>query len=343
MRTCWVIDHPAHFQLFRRWIADGDTLVVTERQELDVMLLDGFSQPILRVPRVTGRLFGKVDLGRKRTAAVGRFLKNHQVDRIISKGAPFELRAARGLVEERWYLTDTEVNTIAHRLAKSAATHILLPESWSAPDGVLRPTHSYPGILPNAYLDTSTEVWESTGDRMSQRLGLPADELVVLHRQLIGGGIHDAPEMIDYSAAIRDLPVHFVMNEEAAAADCDSAWHLPERAALFDGVLTGSTTLAAEAVVQGVPTLLISKAERGFLDHLAEQPQFFRWREAEMSDCRFTAICDGWMQAMRCCRNGGRQPVTAATRPTLVALWGEPVAQQVAVVAGDIDRAVEHR
>ena len=45
MRTCWVIDHPAHFQLFRQWFREDDILIVTERQELDAMLTVGFEQP----------------------------------------------------------------------------------------------------------------------------------------------------------------------------------------------------------------------------------------------------------------------------------------------------------
>ncbi|MEE3083464.1 MAG: hypothetical protein VX320_05210, partial [Candidatus Thermoplasmatota archaeon] len=119
MRTCWVIDHPAHFQLFDQWISSNDVLVVTERQELDAMLARGFTQPILRVPRIQGNWFEKIRLGRRRQSSVRRFLKLNPVERIISKGAPFELRAAKGLVSERWYLTDTEVNTAAHRLAKA--------------------------------------------------------------------------------------------------------------------------------------------------------------------------------------------------------------------------------
>jgi hypothetical protein len=83
MRTCWVIDHPAHFQLFRQWIQPSDVLIVTERQELSVMLEDGFSQPTLRVPRVVGSFLQKVTLGRRRQSAVKRFLKANPVDRII--------------------------------------------------------------------------------------------------------------------------------------------------------------------------------------------------------------------------------------------------------------------
>ena len=102
MRTCWVIDHPAHFQLFRQWFRGDDILVVTERQELDAMLADGFEQHILRVPRVQGTFLQKVSLGRRRQKAVHTFLQSNPVFRVVSKGAPFELRAAKGLGAERW-------------------------------------------------------------------------------------------------------------------------------------------------------------------------------------------------------------------------------------------------
>jgi hypothetical protein len=43
-------------------------------------------------------------------------------------------------------------------------------------------------------------------------------------------------------------------------------WGLPSLLPDFDGVLSESVTVAHEAVCQGVPTLLVSKAQRGFLD-----------------------------------------------------------------------------
>jgi predicted glycosyltransferase len=320
MRTCWVIDHPAHFQLFRQWIQPSDVLIVTERQELTVMLEGGFSQSILRVPRVIGSFLQKVILGRKRQKASRSFLKQQTVDRIISKGAPFELRAAKHIVPERWYLTDTEVNTAAHRLM--SATHILLPESW---EGELKPTHTYPGILPQAYVPLNCKAWESARSQVHQELMIDESHLVVFHRQLIGGGIHDGPEIIDYEQAIRKMNVHFVENKESAAIADGSAWDLPVRASLFDGVLTGSTTLAAEAVVQGVPTLLISKAERGFLSYLSDQPHFFHWQDSDLFDGRFAKIAAEWKLSMHAGRTK-RTPVQSETREALIALWGEPVA-----------------
>ena len=321
MRTCWVIDHPAHFQLFRQWFRDDDILVVTERQELDAMLADGFDQHILRVPRVQGTLLQKVGLGRRRQKTVRAFLQSNPVFRVISKGAPFELRAAKGLVAERWYLTDTEINTAAHKLAK--ATHILLPESW---EGSLRATHTYPGILPQAYVPPNTDAWESAKGQVQKQIGLSEDDLVVFHRKLTGDGIHDTPEIVNYEQAIRKMEVHFVENKESTAATDGSAWELPIQATLFDGVLTGSTTLAAEAVVQGVPTLLISKAKRGFLTYLSNQPHFFHWNEDELFDGRFTEMANNWMAHMREIRTSSRTPVVDDTKATLNELFGQPIA-----------------
>ena len=321
MRTCWVIDHPAHFQLFRQWFRDDDILVVTERQELDAMLADGFEQRILRVPRVQGTFLQKVGLGRRRQKAVRTFLQSNPVFRVISKGAPFELRAAKGLVAERWYLTDTEVNTAAHKLAK--ATHILLPESW---EGSLKATHTYPGILPQAYVPPNTDAWESAKGQVQKQIGLSEDDLVVFHRKLTGDGIHDTHEIVNYEQAIRKMEVHFVENKESAAATDGSAWELPVQATLFDGVLTGSTTLAAEAVVQGVPTLLISKAKRGFLTYLSDQPHFFHWNEGDLFDGRFAEMANEWMTHMREIRTSSRTPVVDDTKATLNELFGQPIA-----------------
>ena len=320
MRTCWVIDHPAHFQLFRQWFRDDDVLVVTERQELDAMLVDGFGQHILRVPRVKGSFLQKVSLGRRRQKAVRTFLRSNPVFRVISKGAPFELRAAKGLVAERWYLTDTEANTAAHKLAK--ATHILLPESW---EGSLKATHTYPGILPQAYVPLNTDAWESAIGQVQTKIGLSEDDLVVFQRKLVGGGIHDTHEIVNYEQVIRKMEVHFVENKESAAATDGSAWDLPVQASLFDGVLTGSTTLAAEAVVQGVPTLLISKAKRGFLTYLADQSHLFHWNEDDLFDGRFTEMAEQWMEKMRSVRTSGRSPVIDETKGALNELFGQPV------------------
>ena len=321
MRTCWVIDHPAHFQLFRQWFRDDDILVVTDRQELDAMLADGFNQHVLRVPRVQGTLLQKVGLGRSRQKAARVFFRAHPVFRVISKGAPFELRAAKGLVAERWYLTDTEVNTAAHKLAK--ATHILLPESW---EGSLEATHTYPGILPQAYVPLNTDAWGSAKGQVQRQLGLSEDDLVVFHRKLTGDGIHDSPEIVNYEQVTRKMEVHFVENKESVAATDGSAWELPVQATLFDGVLTGSTTLAAEAIVQGVPTLLISKAKRGFLTYLSDQPHFFHWNEDDLFDGRFTEMANDWIAQMREARTSGRTPVVDETKTVLIELFGQPVA-----------------
>ena len=57
------------------------------------------------------------------------------------------------------------------------------------------------------------------------------------------------------------------------------AWGLDRDLASHDGVITQSVTLASEAALLGTPVLLISAAERGFLDRLeGEGAPMFRWR-----------------------------------------------------------------
>ena len=225
------------------------------------------------------------------------------------------------MVNERWYITDTEVNTAAHRLAK--ATHILLPETWQ---GKLKPTHTYPGILPQAYVPQNCEAWSSARGQVQIQLGIPGEDLVVFHRKITGDGVHDSNEVVNYQPAISKMHVHFVENKESAAAMDGSAWEFPVQATLFDGVITGSTTLAAEAVVQGVPTLLISKAERGFLTYLSEQSHFFHWKEDDVFDGRFGEMANAWMESMRSARLHGRTPVVDDTKMRLIELFGKPIA-----------------
>ena len=60
--TCWVLDHPAHMQLFHKFIQSGspvDIIVATKRAEIDAMI-ESTSSPlpkrhILRVKRPVGR------------------------------------------------------------------------------------------------------------------------------------------------------------------------------------------------------------------------------------------------------------------------------------------------
>jgi hypothetical protein len=261
MRTCWVIDHPAHFQLFAPWIRageEGDILIVAERDELDLMLENAPlpEREVIRVPRPVGR--AAFIRAHERMDTVRSGLRKKGIERIIVKGASLELRVAKRLgIAERWYLSDTESNSLAHRLAKGSATDVVLPLNWlGGPVATAARQHRYPGILPHAYLQPPERVEKSTGER-EQRSRKP----LVFRRDLLGGGIHDRNELVDYSELADRLPVDFDSVGEGEAGD----WDLPTRLLEYNGVLTGSTTLAAEAACQGIPTLLISRAQRGFL------------------------------------------------------------------------------
>ncbi|MBC88737.1 MAG: hypothetical protein CMB12_05605 [Euryarchaeota archaeon] len=324
--TCWVIDHPAHFQFFAPFIRgghDADILVLSSRPEVQAMFRAREGRlphrPHLWVDRPVGAGIGRfrrLILARNRVQRVRSFLRKHPlVNRVVVKGASLEIFAAKKEKRmERIYISDTESNHIAHRIALRAATSILLPESWRNRDAKQIVTDSrvkrYPGILPDFYIDTeqgismrnqaADQLRESIGGMTSEKSAAP----IVFHRRIIGGGIHDGDEVIDYQDWIRGLPVHFIHTKESAIEATDGVWDMPMQIAMFDGVLTGSTTTAAEAVIHGMPTFLISRAERGFLDELeTRRPDLlFRWRST--SSDGFDGITRDWIEAM----NGERRP-----------------------------------
>ena len=98
----------------------------------------------------------------------------------------------------------------------------------------------------------------------------------MLVRRLVGGGIHDGDEIVALPEDALDGVATTVADENAYDGD---AWGLDRELAAHDGVITQSVTLASEAALLGTPVLLISAAERGFLDRLEQEgAPLFRWR-----------------------------------------------------------------
>jgi hypothetical protein len=159
---------------------------------------------------------------------------------------------------KRIYITDTEVNHLAHSLARP--TDVIIPthfiDSLSGPlmkkkaifhriDGLHGHIHLHPRIRP---------------DKISN----PPKILV---RRLIGDGIHDEDEILSIPDSWLDgLSVHKADENSVEG----NPWDLDGTIASMDGVITQSVTLASEAVLLGLPTLLVTKATRGFLNRLIE-------------------------------------------------------------------------
>ena len=290
MRTCWVLDHPAHVRLLAEFLRGGSTadlIVACERPEVRAMVEQGDGRlprrQTLWVPRPVGE-------GRKRKAvfrlrSVQRFLKaagqdgQGPVERIVGVGAALEMMAAkprwwkRSSVRERWYITDTEVNHLAHRLARKSATHVVLPTHWRSDlDGgflaSFRGTvHRLDGLHGHVHL---------VPHRRPSSVSSPPRVLV---RRLVGGGIHDGDEIVALPEDALDGVATTVADENAYDG---GAWGLDRELAAHDGVITQSVTLASEAALLGTPVLLISAAERGFLDRLEQEgAPLFRWRGPE--------------------------------------------------------------
>ena len=268
MRTCWVLDHPAHVRLLAPFIRESgtsDLIIACDRLEVRALLDQGDGiiprRQTIFVPRPIGK--GRYRKALQRISIVKKFLKGKSVKRIISIGAPLELRVAKRLgVEKRIYVSDTEVNHLAHKLSRKFLTDVIIPTHW------------------NSEIDGSAlENWQKAECTIHRLNGLHghvhlrpqlrpkevSDPPRILVRRLKGNGIHDSEEIIPIpNETLHDLDL---VNADEDEYD-KNPWELDKVISSCDGVITQSVTLASEAVILNVPTLLVSKAKRGFLDRL---------------------------------------------------------------------------
>ena len=319
--TCWVIDHPAHAQLFSPFIKKGspvDIIVATERKEVTAMLeCENSPLPkrhIISVQRPVGRRVLPIQRevrALRRLLAVSSLLKRRNltgkpIEKIVVKGAALELRAAkRAKISRRIYITDTEVNHVAHRLALSSATEVVLTGNWRDDlDGGFHAAckeqglkiHILTGELPHTYLNQPNNM------RVGEEGGIPR----IVHRALVGGGVHDKAERLSAAALIPDLGMK--VTTVAENHPINDPWGLPTMISQFDGALSESVTLAHEAVLSGVPTLLVSKAQRGFLDTHSGGGLLFRIDSTKRGPALNHEIA-AWREAVQMRRRSGGVPV----------------------------------
>ena len=243
--------------MMRELSSTDDVIIACDRFEVRAMLenCDGYMprRRTVWVPRPVGK--GRWRKAWKRTRISGKALKG--VTKVISVGAPIELRAAPRKAR-RIYITDTEVNHLAHSLARP--TDVIIPnhfiESLSGSlmkkkanfhrvDGLHGHIHLQPRIRP-------------------QDVSFPPKVLV---RRLIGDGIHDDNELLNIPESWLDGLSIFEADENSVEGN---PWDLDTTIASMDGVITQSVTLASEAVLLGIPTLLVTKAKRGFIERLTK-------------------------------------------------------------------------
>ena len=232
-----------------------DVIIACDRVEVRSMIeyCDGHlpRRKTIWVPRPVGK--GRWKKAWKRSRASKKALKN--VSKVVSIGAPLELRVAPRKAK-KFYITDTEINHLAHRLA--TPTDVIIPnhfiDSLSGPlmkkkcnfhriDGLHGHVHLQPHLRPSSISDPPK----------------------ILARRLQGDGIHDSDEILS-------IPEDWLEGLDLSYADENQVdgnpWDLTTIMSGMDGVITQSVTLASEAVLLGLPTLLVSKARRGFLDRL---------------------------------------------------------------------------
>ena len=147
MRTCWVLDHPAHVRLLAPFMRsqNDDVIIATNRFEVKSLVEQGDGYLPRRQTHWVERPVGEG----KRRKALNRWRSSNKflakccnskkpIERIVSIGAPIELMAWRSpflkrkikSIKQRWYISDTEVNHLAHKLAKSHTTDFVFPTHW---------------------------------------------------------------------------------------------------------------------------------------------------------------------------------------------------------------------
>ena len=259
MAIGWVIDHPAHARLLaplmREMSTPDDVIIACDRTEVRSMIKnsDGYlpRRKTVWVPRPVGKNRFRKAFKRYRISKLA--LKHSSL--VVSIGAPIELRAAPKK-SRRIYITDTEVNHTAHKYAKP--TDIVIPTHFDEDlcgnllnkKAVL---HRISGLHGHAHLQP----------RLRPRV--VSDPPKILVRKLVGGGIHDGDEIVPIPEEWLDGLEIIYANENEYSGN---PWKLDEVISKVDGVITQSVTLASEAVILGVPALLVSKAKRGFLNRL---------------------------------------------------------------------------
>ncbi len=287
MRTCWVLDHPAHVRLLAPFIRSGttsDVLIATNRAEVRQLLESSEGVLPKRQQLWVERPIGPKRFRRawRRMRNVRRFLRDAQrsggrFDRIITIGAPLELRVAKRLrIPKRWYISDTEVNHLAHRLAGNAATDVMLPTHWNTSiDGGWLEQFQKKGARIHRLDGLHGMVHLRPQLRPREVAAIPK----IAVRRLLGDGVHDAGEVLQIPDALLDGIDSTLADESLYGGD---AWEFTSMLSMQDGVISQSVTVASEAVLMGVPTLLVSDAKRGFLDRLeADGYPLFRLRTGD--------------------------------------------------------------
>ena len=261
-------------------------LLLTERAEVRALYeqRDG-SLPSRRaawIPRASGVWSGQ----RRLRQAVGHVKRWRRSlagpHRMVAMNAPLMPLAGRlAGVPRRWCLVDTEIQHRNLRWLDRGVTDVVVPTHWRedidggrlaawkrGADGGRWNLHRLDGTHQHLHLAP-----------IRRPIDL-SDPPRILVRRLLATGSHDDGEVIALPDAVIE-GFQVLSWDEVSGPSERLAWSLLNRLSDVDGVVTQSTTFAAEAAYLGVPTLLVSAAERGYLDRVeAEGWPLFRHRGA---------------------------------------------------------------
>ena len=181
---------------------------------------------------------------------------------MVAVNAGIDLVAGmRAGIVERMVLVDTEIDEKSLQLIRKAATHVIVPSYWRKDlDGGWLKSIEHLDIKVTRHDLLHPELHMKTTPSFKQ------ERNSILVRHLHGDGGHDDNEIEHIGDLLTkmDRPlVQWIEREKI-----DRPWNGPYRALAHAGVISQSTTVACEAAILGIPTLLVSSAKRGFIDEI---------------------------------------------------------------------------
>jgi predicted glycosyltransferase len=270
MRLLLDIHHPKHAHFFRpfirRWQARGDRVqIVTRDKDITHRLLDLFGLPYVCLSRQRQGWRSGAELA-LRWLRLGRCIRRFRPDVVLSVAGITTAPPSRLLGVANIAFTDTETAVLSHRLAFPFADRIVTPEWFNGRFGPRH--HVYRGFHEWSYLNPGEFQPDA---RVLRADGIDPGVPYALVRLVQWGAAHDRGESgLTPDDAIRLIEglsrrLRVYVSAEGPVPEAIERYLAPLRvdrihhALAFASLVVGeSPSMAAEAALLGVPTVLVS-------------------------------------------------------------------------------------
>jgi len=280
------LNHPADFHFFKHIIKEMEagsyTFIITAREKDCLFgLLDHAKIDYISRGRGGGNYFLRAIYLLLATYKLHKLIKKHHVALSVSFGSPYLAIASRLAGVQSITIDDTEKNHILHSTYSCFTTTILTPHCFEKK--INDKQVYFPGQKELAYLHP--DVFKPD-KKAVEALGIKQGELFTIIRLVRKNATHDIghsgfrTSFVEYAVkqflsygkvfitAEYSLPP--ALNQYVIQVHPSQIHHVMAFASLFYGE---STTMAAEAAIMGVPSILVDDHGRGYTKYLEREHQ----------------------------------------------------------------------